>query len=161
MLRLIRTRGTIFELFMMLKSSTPSFAAGLIAALDREAVTELIDKTIAEGRSIGTLSLALRELVDRSMPDGRSQLEALEGLLAGSTMLRLIRTRGTIFELFMTLRYSTPSFAAGLIAALDQEAVTELIDKTIAEGRSIGTLSFTLRELADQSMVCSPETIPV
>ncbi len=149
MLRLIRANGTIFELFKILENSTPGFAAGLINALDPPTVVALIDKTIAEGRSIGTLSLALRELVERNMPepDGRTQLTALEGHLGGEPMLRLIRANGTIFELFKILENSTPGFAAGLINALDPPTVVALIDKTIAEERSIGTLSFSLREL--------------
>ena len=79
-LRLIRTNGTIFELIIILQHITPGFAAGLINALDPPIVAALIDKTIAEGRSIGTLGLALRDLADRYMPepDQRTQLTALE-----------------------------------------------------------------------------------
>jgi hypothetical protein len=67
-------------------------------------------------------------------------------------MLRLIQERGTIFELFRILQYTTPEFAAGLIGALDSGAVATLVDKTIKAGRSIGTLNFALRELADRPM---------
>jgi hypothetical protein len=62
-------------------------------------------------------------------------------------MLRLIRERGTIFELFRILQLSTPMFAAGLIQALNADIVDELIGKTIAAQRSIGTLYFTLHHL--------------
>jgi hypothetical protein len=58
------------------------------------------------------------------MPDGQSQLEALEGILGGSAMLRLIRARGTILELFRILQYSTPSFAAGQIAPQDKTDIS-------------------------------------
>src|SRR6267154_2147479 len=154
MLRLIRANGTIFELVKILENSTPGFAAGLINALDSPTVAALIDKTIAERRAIGTLHLALRELAERNMPepDGRTQLTALEGHLRGEPMLRLIRANGTIFELFMILKYTTPGFAAGLINALDSPTVTALIDKTIAERRAIGTLNLALRELAERNM---------
>jgi capsular polysaccharide biosynthesis protein len=154
MLRLIRERGTILELFKILEHTTPEFAAGLIGALNEAAVADLIDKTIKAERSIGTLSLALRELGDRPMPegDGRTQLEALQALIGGAPMLRLIRERGTIFELFMILEYTTPEFAAALIDALDEDAVADLIDKTIKAGRSIGTLNLALRELGGRPM---------
>ena len=151
-LRLIRARGTIFELFTILQHTTPGFAAGLIDALDGATVSDLVDKTIAAERSIGTLHLALRELDDRRMPDGRSQLEALQGLLGGAPTLKLVRARGTFFELFRILQYTTPGFAAGLIDALDAATVFDLVDKTIAAERSIGTLNFTFRELSDRRM---------
>ena len=146
--QLIRARGTIFELFTILQHTTPGFAAGLIDALDGATVSDLVDKTIAAERSIGTLHLALRELDDRRMPDGRSQLEALQGLFGGAPTLKLVRARGTFFELFRILQYTTPGFAAGLIDALDAATVFDLVDKTIAAERSIGTLNFTFRELA-------------
>ena len=154
MLRLIRANGTILDLLRIMHHSTPSFAAGLIWALDRATVSTLIDKTIADHRSIGTLGLALRELAKRNMPapDGRTQLAALEAHLGGAPMLRLIRTNGTIFELFMILRYITPDFAAGLINALDPLTVSTLVDKTIADHRSIGTLDLALRDLAKRNM---------
>ena len=151
-LGLFEIRGTIVELFQILQYSSPDFAAGLIAALDESRVTRLIDKAIETGRSIGTLNLSLRELADRDMPDGRKQLQALQGLIGGAQMVRLIEANGTIFELFQILQYSSPDFAAGLILALDEARVTRLIDKTIETGRSIGALGLTLRDLADRDM---------
>ena len=147
-LEVIVRHGTLFELFRTLQYSSPDFAAGLITALDETIVGELINKTIVEGRSIGTLHLTLRDLADRPLPGGGTQLQALETHLGGAPMLRLIRANGTLFELFRTLGHSSPDFAAGLITALDETIVGELIDKTIAEGRSIGTLNYTLRVLA-------------
>ncbi|MGD0762567.1 MAG: hypothetical protein ABR929_05130 [Roseiarcus sp.] len=154
MLRLIRERGTIFELFKILEYTTPEFAAGLIGALDHAAVADVVDKTIKAERSIGTLSLALRELSDRPMPagDSRTQLEALQEMIGGAPMLRLIRERGTIFELFKILEYTTPEFAAGLIGVLDEAAVADLVAKTIKAERSIGTLHLALRELSGRPM---------
>jgi hypothetical protein len=154
MLRLIRERGTIFELFMILKHTTPQFAAGLIGALNEAVVADLIHKTIKAERGIGTLSLALRELGGRPMPEGddRTQLQALQGLIGGAPILRLICERGTFFDLFKILENTTPEFAAGLIGALDDAAVADLIDKTIKAERSIGTLSFALRELSGRPM---------
>src|SRR5258705_7263817 len=154
MLRLIRANGTIFELFKILKYTTPGFAAGLINALDLLSMTRLPPKSTAETRTTLFLTLALRELAERNMPapDGRTQLTALEGHLGGEPMLRLIRANGTIFELFKILENSTPGFAAGLINALDSPTVAALIDKTIAERRAIGTLNLALRELAERNM---------
>ena len=76
MLRLIRERGTIVNLFKILENSTPAFAAGLIAALDGPIVQALIEKTIEAGSSIGTLHLAVREqeegMVAHSLGDERA-----------------------------------------------------------------------------------------
>jgi hypothetical protein len=46
------------------------------------------------------------------------------------------------------LQFASPSFRAALLVALDEPTATELVDKTIAAKRSIGSLGFTLRSLA-------------
>ncbi len=149
MMRLLKARGTLLELFKTLEHSTPAFAAELVEALNPARVEHLIGRTIAEGRSIGTLHLALRELGSRPLADGSglTQLEALEVKLGAQPMMRLIEARGTLFELFKTLEHSTPAFAAELVEALNPAQVEHLIGRTIAEGRSIGTLNLALRKL--------------
>ncbi len=48
----------------------------------------------------------------------------------------------------MALGYVSPSFRVALLAALDEQTVADLVDKTIAAEQSIETLGFTLRALA-------------
>ena len=142
-LHLIVSAGTIFELFMVLRHSSSSMTAELIGALDEETLDVLIKKTIIAGRSIATLDLALRELKET---DARL-LEQLEVKIGARRYLHLIVSNGTVFELFRLIQHSSSSMTAELIGALDGETVSNLIEKTIASGRSIGTLSFTLRHL--------------
>ena len=126
-----------------MQHSTLNFAEELIQSLKPEYIQKLINKTIANGRSIGTLHLALREL---SLKD-KALLAKLEQAIGAENFLNLITGNGTIFELFMIIKYSTLDFAKELIQSLSPEYIQQLINKTIANGRSIGTLSFSLREL--------------
>jgi len=142
-LRLITGAGTIFELFMIIKHSSPFMAGELIEALDSETVDALIAQTIRSGRSIGTIDLALREL-KKADP---TLLERLERKIGAERYLRLITGAGTIFELFRMIQYSSPFMVGELIEALDSETVDALITQTIRSGRSIGTIDLALREL--------------
>lgn len=142
-LRLIAANGTVFELFMVIKCSTLTLAEELIAALDDKLVEQLIAQTIAAGRSIGTLSLALRELKESD----EALLSRLEAKIGAARFLRLIAANGTIFELFRVIQHSTLGLAEKLVAALDDKLVEQLIAQTITAGRSIGTLHLTLRYL--------------
>jgi hypothetical protein len=145
-LGLIVANGTLFELFMVLKHASPSFRTALLAALDEPTAAALVDRTIAAGRSIGTLNFTLRELAKKDP----KALKALESRIGAERFLGLIVANGTLFELFMVLKHASPSFRTALLAALDEPTAAALVDRTIAAGRSIGTLNFTLRELADK-----------
>ena len=142
-LRLITTAGSISELFRIIEQSSSVMRTDLIAALDDQAIDQLIDQTIAHGRSIGTLSLALRELgkTDADL------LHALEVKIGAQRYLHLITAAGTISELFRIIRYSSSEMRSGLIVALDNQTLDQLIDQTIANGRSIGTLHLAFRDL--------------
>ena len=142
-LRLIAEAGTIFELFMIIQHSSPAMRAGLIAALNDQTLDRLLDQTLASGRSIGTLHLALRAL-GQTDPALR---HALEAKIGAQRYLRLITSAGTVFELFKIIEHSSPAMRTGLIAALDDQTLDRLLDQTLASGRSIGTLHLALREL--------------
>ena len=140
---LIASAGTIFELFMGIQHSSPSMREELIEALDAETLDTLVAQTIASGRSIGTIHLALREL-KKTDPD---LLEELERKIGAERYLHLIDSAGTISELFKTIENSSPSMAGDLIESLDAETLDDLIAQTIASGRSIATIHLALREL--------------
>ncbi len=142
---LIKANGTIFELFKILERATPEFAGQLLDRLDENSIQMLIDKTIASSRSIGTLSLAMRGLQDA----GENLLVRLERCIGAERFLNLIKANGTVFELFKVLERATPEFAAQLLDCLDENSVQTLIDKAIAVNRSLGTLHLAIRELRD------------
>jgi hypothetical protein len=150
-LRLIGSVGTVFELFMCIKTSSLFITAEVIEALDDLTLDTLTERTIATGRSIGTLDLALRELKETDA----DLLENLEKKIGARRYLNLIVRAGTVFELFRTLQHSSLAMANELVETLDEKTVNDLIQKTIAARRSIGTLSFTLREfkLTDSSIL--------
>lgn len=117
-------------------------------------LVERINRFIAEPKhaaaeDVALLGRALRtvRLVD---PSKLLEIETAANILP---LLYLIRERGTIFELFGILQYTTLSFAAGLIGALDNQIISTLIDKTIKAERSIGPLSFALRELSSRPLL--------
>jgi hypothetical protein len=142
-LRLIAANGTLFELFRILQYATPTFREELLGQLDEVSAGELVDKTIAAGRSIGTLDLTLRELGDAD----EALLGRLEQTIGAGRFLRLIAANGTLFELFKVLEHATPTFREELLEQLDEVSAGELVDKTIAAGRSIESLHHTLRQL--------------
>lgn len=150
-LRLIASAGTVSELFKVIEHSSQSMAGELILALDNAILDTLVDRTIAKGRSIGTLHLALRKLKETNA----SSLEELERKIGANRYLRLIASAGTIFELFKVIEYSSLSMAANLIDELNDQTVAALVGKTVASGRSIGTLNLTLRELK----ISAPDTL--
>ncbi len=148
LLDLIAERGTLIELLGILQYSSSAFAERLIASLDRVQTNRLVDRIIAESRSIGTLNLALRELGQRDKE--QRQLRALEEKIGTEAMAKLIAERGTLTELLRILRYSSSGFAERLIASLNPVQTNRLVDRTIAESRSIGTLNLALRELGQR-----------
>jgi len=143
-LRLIVANGSLFELFMILKHTTPTFPEELLGQLDDATAGALVDKTIAAGRSIGTLHLAMRELGEAD----EALLGRLEETIGAGRFLRLIASNGTLFELFRIIEYATPTFREALLGQLDDASVGQLVDKTIAAGRSIESFHYTLRQLA-------------
>ena len=150
LLQLIINNGTIFELFMLLKHSTPSRAAELIDALNAQDINALVEKT---NRSVGTLNLTLRDLEQKTVIiEGKEQnlLEALEKKVTAKHLLQLIINNGTIFELFMLLKHSTPSRAAELIDALNAQDINALVEKT---NRSVGTLDLALHDLEQKNVM--------
>ena len=156
-LQLIVSNGTLFELFRVLQYASPIFRSALVDALDKTTAIALVDKTIVAGRSVGTLSFTLRELGK----EDPTALESLETLIGAGRYLQLIVSNGTLFELFRVLQYASPSFRSALVDALDKTTAIALVDKTIVAGRSVGTLSFTLRELGkeDPTALESLETL--
>lgn len=140
-LAMIVANGTLFDLFKILEYSTQTFRNLLIDRLDRTITSALIDRAIANGRSVGTLHLTLRELGETD----RKLLAQLEQIVGSADFLRLIAANGTLFELFSTLEYTTPSFRSALIADLDGTTVANLLERTLASGRSVESLHFALR----------------
>jgi hypothetical protein len=142
-MRLILANGTLFELFRVLEFATSGFRTSLLQQLTSEHAEVLLNKTIAAGRSIGTLSLAMRELSETDL----NLLGQLERAIGAGGLVRLILANGTLFELFGVFQYATPGFRTALLEQLSTAQTVTLLDKTIAAGRSIGTLHLAMREL--------------
>ena len=145
LLRLIHANGTLFDLFAVLRYSSPTLRTALLDQFTAEQAATLVDKTIASGRSIGTLSLPMREL-GASDPQMLARLETVVGARG---LLRLILANGTLPDLFKVLEHSSPTLRTELLDQFSSQESEALIDKTIATVRSIGTLHLALRELGD------------
>ncbi|HBB15631.1 MAG TPA: hypothetical protein DCZ97_01025 [Syntrophus sp. (in: bacteria)] len=143
-LRLIAANGTLFELFRIMEYATPAFREALMDRLDPDGAAALVDKTIAAGRSVGTLPLAMRELSETDP----ALLGRLEQAIGAQQFLRLIAANGTLIDLFGILERATSAFRKALVDRLDPDGATVLVDKTIAAGRSIESLHHTLRQLS-------------
>ncbi|MGQ0571664.1 MAG: hypothetical protein ACT4P5_19345 [Armatimonadota bacterium] len=145
------TNSTLVELFRILQYATPTFREALLGQLDDATAAALVEKTIAAGRSIGTLDLAMRELgeADEKLEEGKRLLGRLEQAIGAERFLRLITANGTLYELFMILKNATPAFREKLLGQFDEATAGALVEKTIAAGRSIGTLHLAMRELGE------------
>ena len=140
-LRLIAGNGTIFELIMILQHSTAARAGELIDGLTGDNLEDLVEKTLASGRSIGTLNLGLRELKTKSL------LEKWESKIRPEHYLRLIAGNGTFVELLYILRYSTYNMAKNLMQSISREWTAEVIKNTIAKKPSLTSLPWGLQRL--------------
>ncbi|MEW8590909.1 MAG: hypothetical protein AB2543_17745, partial [Candidatus Thiodiazotropha endolucinida] len=144
-LQLIQANGTLFELFRVLEYATPKFRGQLLDLLTPAMALALVEKTIAAGRSIGTLNLAMWKLDDADP----ALLVRLEQAIGAEAFLHLIQANGTLFELFRVLEYATPKFREQLLDLLTPAMALALVEKTIDVGRSIGTLHMAMQELGD------------
>jgi uncharacterized protein YoaH (UPF0181 family) len=142
-IQLIVANGTFFELFRVIQHSTLELGEKIIAALDDQLVEQLMVRTISTRRSIGTLHFTLRELKQSD----ETLLRRLEEKIGAPRFLRLITANGRLFELFSIIGNCTLKLAGDLIAALDHRSVEEVMARTVASGRSIGSLHLTLRYL--------------
>jgi len=151
--KLIVHNGTVFELFKLLQYSSPSRASALIDALDSTDINALVDKTVEQQRSVGTLHLALRDLGQKTVEINElNLLTELEQIVTAEHLRKLIVHNGTVFELFRLLEYSSPSRASALIDALDSTDIDALVDKTVEQQRSVGTLNLALRKLGQKTV---------
>ena len=160
--KLIVNNGTIFELFGLLKHSSPSRAVALIGALDSSDIDALVDKTVEQRRSVGTLNMALRDLGQKTVKiDGEelNLLTALEQIVTVRHLRKLIVNNGTVFELFNLLQHSSPSRTVALIDALDSTDIDALVDKTVEQQRSVGTLDMALRDLGQKTVKIDGEEL--
>ncbi len=110
---------------------------------------KLVEKTVQEGSSIGTLNLSLREL----KKDSEEVLEAFERAVGISGYEKLLEKQGTIMVLARLMEYSTSEMRKELSGLLVRNAklAEELVEKTVQKGRSIGTLHLSLRDLKKES----------
>lgn len=140
-LKLIAELGTISDLFGIIRCSSLPMAEELIESLNETLLDNLIEKSIKEERSIGTVHLTLLVL-KRTDED---LLKLLEQKIGATRYLKMVAKLGTVFELFMIIKHS--SMAKELVETLDEVLLNSLIEKTIKEERSIGTIDLTLFEL--------------
>jgi len=129
------------------KNATRGFRTTLLEQLTAEQAEVLLNKTIAAGRSIGTLDLAMRALRE----DDPKLLGRLEQSIGAAGFLRLILTNGALSELFQVLQRATRGFRTTLLEQLSTEQAGSLIDKTIEGARRIENLHFALRSLRENS----------
>ena len=146
-LKLIENNGTFIELIGFIQYSTDEMGNALIDTVTEEWAANIIRKTIREERSIGTIGLGLRELGEKGL------LEKLEKKIGVANYFNLIGKNGTFIELIRFIEYSNTEMAYALIDTVTEEWATNIIWKTIHEGRSIGTINLGLRELKEKGLL--------
>ena len=150
LLQLIVNNGTIYDLFRLLERLSSIRAGELIKVVGSSDIDLLVNKTIEQERSVGTLDFTLRDLKQKRVTlDGKEMnlLAEIEKKVTAKHLLQLIVNNGTIFELFRFLQRSSTSRADELIRALSSSDIDLLVDKTIEQERSIETIHETLNYL--------------
>ncbi|UCH98677.1 MAG: hypothetical protein JSV88_13805, partial [Candidatus Aminicenantes bacterium] len=97
----------------------------LLDTLDNNSINSVIERTIHEGPSIGTIGLGLRELGEKGL------LEKFEKKIGAANYLNLIENNGTFIELIRFIEYSTNEMANTLIDSVTEEWATNIIQKAI------------------------------
>ncbi len=115
-------------------------------------VESLVDRTIKEGSSIGTLNLSLRDLKKESS----EALSAFEGAIGVIGYEKLLKSQGTISILARLIQYSSEEMQKKMSRLLQSkpELVENLVDRTITKGSSIGTLNLSLKALSRNNYDC-------
>ena len=149
--KLLQSQGTINILAHLIQYSSKEMQKEMFRLLQGkpELVENLVDRTIKEGSSIGTLHLSLRDLKKES-PEA---LAAFEGAISVSGYEKLLQSQGTINILAHLIQYSSKEMQKEMFRLLQgkPELVENLVDRTITKGSSIGTLDLSLRELKKKS----------
>ena len=135
----------MFELFHILKYATPTFRKQLLGHLDEVSVGELVDKTIAAGRSIESFHHTLRQLSQHL--GQRDQIEKLLGI--DGWWLLLIRV-GTLNSLIQITRAMSREFRRAMVEASSDLSVADWRG-IIARGFFVHACAFASEELAAYS----------
>ena len=144
--RLLSAQGSIPILMSLIRHSSEEMREKLSERLESnsELVEPLLTRTIEEGKSIGTLGLGLRELKKES----HEALRSFERAVGAEGYKRLLSAQGSIPILMSLIRHSSEEMREKLSERLEKpEVVKKLLDKTIEEGKSIGSLNRHLRAL--------------
>lgn len=149
---LLKARGTIGILLRIIEYSSAGMQKEMSQLLQTkpELVKLLVERIIKDGSSIGTLGLTLRELKKESM----DALLAFEGALGVEGYEELLKAQGTVGILASLIENSSAEMQKEMSQQMQTkpELIKILVERTIKDGSSIGTLSFSLRGLERESM---------
>ena len=128
----------------LLSVATDQLKEELCQLLSADLVDKLIRNTIDKSYSIGTLGLGLRELKKES----HEALRSFERAVGAEGYEQLLSAQGSIPILMKLMEDSSEEMREKLSERLEKpEVVKKLLDKTIEEGKSIGSLNRHLRAL--------------
>ena len=146
--KLLKVQGTVVILTQLIQYSSAEMQKQMTDLLqaDPELVKILIDRTISEGSSIGTLNLSIRAL----KKDSTEALEAFEKAIGVTGYETLLRSQGTIAILARLIRYSSAEMQKQMFRLLQSkpEIVKVLLDQSLTKGCSIATLNIPIRALS-------------
>ena len=137
--------GSITGFINLLVVASDSLREKLCGLLTGDLADSLIQNTIANNFSIGTVGINLRRLKNKS----GETLAAFENTLGISGYKRLLQAQGTIPILAELIKYSSDDMRQKLSEMLQThpQLVENLLDRTIQNKSSIGTLNLALRDL--------------
>ncbi len=146
--KLLENQGTIPNLVRLIQYSSKEMQSDMCEMLQAspELVEKLVERTIQNGGSIGTLDLSLRGLKKES----EGALEVFERSVGAAGYKKLLESQGTIPILAELIRYSSKKMKINMFEMIksDEQLVTGLVDKTVQMKGSIGMFNYSIRALA-------------
>lgn len=135
----------------ILINSSAKMQEGLLQKLvdNYELINEMVERTIRNDASIGTLNLLLRRLKKESP----KILRQFEKAVGAERYLILIEALGTIPILSHIIQHSSIDMRDEILYRLKEhaEGISELIERTIQNKDSLGAFDLSLRELKKES----------
>lgn len=148
-LALLEGMGNIQDLYDLLASCTSMLRTKILDYLqeDNARASVILDKAIASTRSIGTLNLSLKALMQESMED----FERLDELLGFELFVDLIANKGNVMDFLRIVSRMLTATSDKILDVFmsDSNKLSMVVERTIEYRVSLGTMGLVLYDFDD------------
>lgn len=141
--------GNIQDLYDLLASCTSMLRTKILDYLqeDNGRTSAILDKAIASTRSIGTLNLSLKALMQESMDD----FERLDEILGFELFIDLIAYKGNVMDFLRIVSRMLTATSDKILDVFmsDSNKLSMVVERTIKDRVSLGTMGLVLYDFDD------------